>query len=99
MASNLRIGRLIEVCQQFYRKIKFLISSILGISSAWVLPGVRCPYQETSEFRPTPKGICTVRFAADEEFIGLARDAAEKGRVPDEIKRAHSPGAPGTFRV
>jgi hypothetical protein len=42
---------------------------------------------------------CTVRFAADEEFIGLARDAAEKGRVPDEIKRAHSPGAPGTFRV
>lgn len=49
--------------------------------------------------RLTPKQIVALRFAADEEFVALARDASEKGMVPDEIKRAIGLWRPDTYRV
>lgn len=49
--------------------------------------------------RLTPKQIVALRFAGDEEFVALARDASEKGMVPDEIKRAIRQWRPDTYRV
>ena len=49
--------------------------------------------------RLTPKQIVALRFASDEEFVALARDASEKGMVPGEIKRAIRQWRPDTYRV
>jgi hypothetical protein len=34
------------------------------------------------------KQIIAVRFASDDQFVELAREAAEKGMAPDDIKKA-----------
>jgi hypothetical protein len=38
--------------------------------------------------RLTVKQIVAVRFASDDQFAELAREAAEKNMVPDDIKKA-----------
>ena len=49
--------------------------------------------------RLTPQQIVALRFASDPEFVELAQTAAEKGMVPDEIKRAIRNWRPDTYRV
>ena len=49
--------------------------------------------------RLKPLQIVALRFAADEEFVELARRAAEKGMPPDEIKRAIKSWRPDDHRV
>ena len=38
--------------------------------------------------RLTIKQIIAVRFASDDQFVELGREAAEKGMAPDDIKKA-----------
>jgi hypothetical protein len=38
--------------------------------------------------RLTKRQIIAVRFASDDQFVELAREAAEKGMTPDDIKKA-----------
>src|SRR5579871_5911094 len=45
------------------------------------------------------KQIVALRFASDPEFVQLAQIAAEKGMVPDEIKRSIRNWRPDTYRV
>ena len=49
--------------------------------------------------RLTPFQIAALRFAADDEFVELAKTAAEKGMTPDEIKRAVRNWRPDFHRV
>src|SRR5690348_108235 len=49
--------------------------------------------------RLTPLQIVALRFASDPEFAELAKQAAEKGMKPDEIKRAVKNWRPDTYRV
>ena len=49
--------------------------------------------------RLTPQQIAALRFASDPEFAALAREAADKGTKPDEIKRAVKNWRPDTHRV
>jgi hypothetical protein len=43
--------------------------------------------------------VIALRFAPDEEFVALARRAAEEGLVPDAIKRAVKNWRADTYRV
>ena len=43
--------------------------------------------------------IVALRFASDGEFPGLAREAAEKGLSPDEIKKGIKSWRPDHYRV
>ena len=49
--------------------------------------------------RLTPKQIVALRFASDSELVPLAQAAAEKGMVPDEIKRGIRTWRPDIYRV
>ena len=49
--------------------------------------------------RLTPKQIVAVRFASDEEFVALARKAADENLAPDAIKRAVKNWRADTYRV
>ena len=49
--------------------------------------------------RLTVKQIVGLRFACDEEFVALAREAAEKNMTPDAIKRAVKNWRADTYRV
>jgi len=49
--------------------------------------------------RLTPKQIVAVRFASDEEFVALARRAAEENLAPDSIKRAVKNWRADTYRA
>ena len=49
--------------------------------------------------RLMPLQIVALRFASDPEFAELAKQAAEKGMKPDEIKRAVKNWRPDTYRV
>lgn len=49
--------------------------------------------------RLEPLQIVALRFASDEEFVELARKAAEKNMKPDDIKRAVRNWRPDTYRV
>ena len=47
----------------------------------------------------TIRQIIGLRFASDEEFVALARRAAEEGLTEDAIKRAVKQWRPDTYRV
>lgn len=49
--------------------------------------------------RLSVRQIVALRFAADEEFVRQAADAAEKGTAPVEIKKAITNWRPDTYRV
>lgn len=49
--------------------------------------------------RLKPLQIVGLRFAADEEFVDLARRAAEQNMSPDDIKRAVRNWRADTYRV
>jgi hypothetical protein len=49
--------------------------------------------------RLTVRQIVALRFAADEEFVGLALRAAEEGLAADDIKRAVKNWKADTYRV
>jgi hypothetical protein len=49
--------------------------------------------------RCTLRQVIALRFAPDEEFVALARQAAEQGMAPDAIKRAVRNWRPDTYRV
>ncbi|MCW5978165.1 MAG: hypothetical protein KIT09_08805 [Bryobacteraceae bacterium] len=49
--------------------------------------------------RLSPRQIVALRFASDQEFVGLARQAAEEGMAPDQIKRAVRDWRADTYRV
>jgi hypothetical protein len=49
--------------------------------------------------RLTPKQIIAVRFASDEEFVALARKAADENLAPDAIKRAVKNWRADTYRA
>jgi hypothetical protein len=49
--------------------------------------------------RLTMRQIIGLRFAADEEFVELARKAAEQGTPEDEIKRSIKNWKADTYRV
>ena len=49
--------------------------------------------------RLTMRQIIALRFASDGEFVDLARQAAEQGTVPDEIKQKVSNWRQDTDRV
>jgi hypothetical protein len=49
--------------------------------------------------RLTAKQIVAVRFASDEEFVALARKAADESLAPDTIKRAVKQWRADTYRV
>jgi len=49
--------------------------------------------------RLTPKQIVAVRFASDEEFVALARKAADENLAPDSIKRAVKNWRADTYRA
>jgi len=43
--------------------------------------------------------VIALRFAPDDEFVPLAKRAAEEGTVPDEIKKAIKNWRPDEYRV
>jgi len=43
--------------------------------------------------------VIALRFASDEEFVPLARRAAEEGMTPDQIKRAVKNWRADLYRV
>jgi len=43
--------------------------------------------------------IVALRFAADDEFVALAKRAADEGMAPDEIKKAVKQWRPDTHRA
>ena len=47
----------------------------------------------------TIRQIIGLRFASDEEFVALARRAAEEGLTEDAVKRAVKQWRPDTYRV
>jgi len=49
--------------------------------------------------RLTPQQIIALRFASDEEFVALARKAADESLAPDAIKRAVKNWRADTYRV
>ena len=49
--------------------------------------------------RLAPKQIVALRFASDEEFVALARRAAEENLAPDSIKRAVKNWRADTYRA
>lgn len=49
--------------------------------------------------RLTIRQIIALRFAADDEFVALAKEAAEKNLAPDAIKQAVKKWRADTYRV
>jgi hypothetical protein len=45
------------------------------------------------------KQIVALRFASDEEFVALAKRAADEGMAPDAIKKAVKQWRPDTYRA
>ncbi|MCZ2155401.1 MAG: DUF6526 family protein [Bryobacterales bacterium] len=49
--------------------------------------------------RLATRQVIALRFAPDDEFVPLAKRAAEEGTVPDEIKKAIKNWRPDEYRV